>query len=285
MGFGSSFKKAFKSVKKVAKVAINPVGAGIQKLTGMSMADQLKMGAGIGASAGIFNMFRGRTSGLAPSVNGATGGGPGGSGGSSTGGWLGKLGGIVPSLLGAGANIYSARQRAQGQESANAAMQANAREQMTFQKMMSDTAHQREVTDLKAAGLNPVLSANAGASTPSGAMSVPQNPAPDYSQVIHTAIASQRAKAELALMAEQAQKIRTEADINRESVHSARYRGQVDQYKLKLMREILDFLKEKGSSGKENQGIIRGLKKIMRDLDVEHYDKSFPNNPQMIKEN
>ena len=74
----------------------------------------------------------------------------------------------VSDLLGGAVSAYGAYQQQQ-------ASQDMAREQMKFQRRMSNTAHQRAMRDLEAAGLNPILAAQNPASSPGGAMGQAQN--------------------------------------------------------------------------------------------------------------
>lgn len=78
-------------------------------------------------------------------------------------GGLAAAGGIGGSAIGGSATVAA-------QEAANAANMQMAKDNRDWQTYMSNTAHAREVIDLRSAGLNPILAAHGGASTPSGSV-------------------------------------------------------------------------------------------------------------------
>ncbi|QXP08158.1 MAG: DNA pilot protein [Arizlama microvirus] len=100
-------------------------------------------------------------------------------------------GSIVAGAASGGANLL-------GTILTNEANRKEAKNNRNFQSEMSSSAHQREVADLRAAGLNPILSASgSGASTPSGAQATLENPGSAISTGINTAMAVRQSAAGL----------------------------------------------------------------------------------------
>jgi len=131
---------------------------------------------------------------------------------------------------------------------------SQATKQMRFQREMANTAHQREVRDLRAAGLNPILSSKlGGAAVPPGASAQAQSP-----DIAGTYTNAKRQQAEMLVMAAQANQANSAAGLNQAQTSDINVK-QMPTVDLLIAQKELQLAQSRKTGGADTNKIVQEI--------------------------